>query len=81
MHWRWSESDAIQKVDPMINPKDGSTIPKWLGGTPYLVTGQTINIAVVKYHPGEEDPDDPFTLVNNNEQIATVTASRMYRLS
>jgi hypothetical protein len=43
-----------------------------LRGTPYLVPRQTIDIAVVKFNPGEDNPDDPFTLVNG-EQIAVET--------
>ena len=76
MHWRWSKEG-----DTMIEPSTDNDLirePLPIGssyenlvGTPNLVPGQTIAINIVKYNPGEEDPDDPSTLLTNNEQIAT----------
>jgi hypothetical protein len=66
MHWRWSS-----ETDIMLEPStDAKVTDQNLKGTPYLVPGQTIAIALVKYHPGEEDPDDPSKLLDN-ERIAT----------
>jgi hypothetical protein len=73
MHWRWSAITFGKRVDPMVNPiTDNPITDEKLRGTPYLASNQDINIIVVKYHAGEDDPDDPLTLVNN-EQIATTT--------
>jgi hypothetical protein len=39
-------------------------------GEPYLVPDQTIDIAIVKFNEGEQDPVEPLSLVNG-ETIAT----------
>lgn len=67
MHWRWSASTFPARIDPLIDPIFGDPKPENLRGTPYLVAGQTINLYLVKYHPGEENPDDPSILVNGEE--------------
>jgi hypothetical protein len=72
LHWRWSEIKAIGNIDPMVEPSNDRPIDESQRGKPYLVPGQTIAIAIVKHNAGEEDPDDPSTLLNN-EQIATAT--------
>jgi hypothetical protein len=75
IHWRWSSIGTLQpfvSVDPMVEPSTDQPIAEGLRGTPYLVPGQTIDIAVVKFNPGEDNPDDPFTLVND-EKIAVET--------
>jgi hypothetical protein len=76
LHWRWSEIKAIGNIDPMVEPSDDKPIDASLRGKPYLVPGQTIAIAIVKHNAGEEDPDDPSTLLNN-EQIATATGLKI----
>ena len=68
MHWRWPKVPAGE--DSMVEPSTGETL-SGIKGTPNLVPGQTIAIAMVKFKPGEEDPDDPSTLLNG-EQLATV---------
>jgi hypothetical protein len=76
MHWRWSEVKAIGNVDPLVEPTDDKSIDESLRGKPYLVPGQTIAIAIAKHTAGEDDPDDPSTLLNN-EQIATATGIKI----
>jgi hypothetical protein len=81
MHWRWSDIKASVAapstfgnfVDPEVEPSTGEDISHVDAGTPYLVPLQTIDIGFVKYNQGEDqDPDDPFTLVNG-ERIAATT--------
>ena len=40
-----------------------------LAGTPYLVPGQTIDIGIVKFKPGEQPP----TVVNNADPLSLVS--------
>lgn len=76
MHWRWAGTGAIggaiptmaPNIDPMVVPSTDDPIDPGLRGEPYLVPDQTINITIVKYHQGEEDPDDPAALVNQHKQ-------------
>jgi hypothetical protein len=75
-HWRWSEIKAIGNIDPMVEPSNDQPIDESQRGKPYLVPGQTIAIAIVKHNAGEEDPDDPSTLLDN-EQIATATGLKI----
>ncbi len=65
MHWNWAGF-----ADPLVEPSDDTVIDKTFNGTPYLVPGQTIAVAVVKSQGGE-DPNDPSSLLDG-EQIATV---------
>lgn len=64
MHWRWASI-----VDPLVDPvnNENDAFPA-SGGDPYLVPGQTIDIAVVKASsvPSEEDPDEPSALVTGD---------------
>jgi len=62
MHWRWA--DMTPDVDPMVDTITDGRIPSHYEGLPYLVPGQTIDVAVVKYNPNEKYTEDPTTLVN-----------------
>jgi hypothetical protein len=55
----------------LVEPSTDSIFDEKLHGVPYLVPGQTIQIAIAKFNPGEEDPDNPLDLLTNKEQIAT----------
>ncbi len=81
MHWRWGESKIPVRIDPMVEPSTGEPLSGVSPGTPNLVPGQTIAIAIVKDNPGEEDPDDIFTLLNPPEQIATARAAGTGKLT
>jgi peptidoglycan hydrolase-like protein with peptidoglycan-binding domain len=76
MHWRWGDSRVpanywIRKLDPMVEPSNNNPI-SGSTGTPYLVPGQTIDIAVVRDNPGEAVfPDNPFLKANG--QIISTT--------
>jgi hypothetical protein len=77
MHWRWGDiqpafRDPVFPVDPLVNPFTGTTVQGSSRGKPYLVEGQTIDIAIVKAssNPSEQDPDDPLSLAKNGETIA-----------
>jgi hypothetical protein len=48
-------------------------VPDRLEGEPYLVPGQTIDVAIVKYHAQEAYPTDPTTLVNGETIGSTKT--------
>jgi hypothetical protein len=71
MHWRWGKPRGVS-IDPLIDPLTRTTFDEGFEGKPYLVPGQTIDIAVIKESsdPAETDPDDPFPLVNDGETIA-----------
>jgi len=73
MHWRWSGIFMTKKVDVLVEPSSDKPVDEALRGKPYLVPLQTIDIAIVKFNDneGEKDPDNPLTLANNKEQIAT----------
>jgi peptidoglycan hydrolase-like protein with peptidoglycan-binding domain len=79
MHWRWGDTRVpanywIRKLDPMIEPSNDSSI-SGSTGTPYLVPGQTIDVAVVRDNPGEPVfPDNPFLKANG--QIISTTDDR-----
>jgi len=83
IHWRLSDVEKTKLVDPMVEPSTGGSLvnptlsketidalDESLRGKPNLVPGQTISIAIVNYHPEEDDPDDPSILLNN-ETLAT----------
>jgi hypothetical protein len=74
MHWRWGDVHTHHgHLDPMVEPSDDTRVsaPK---GTPYLVPGQSIKIAVVRDKNGEAPfPDDPALKANDNEIISTTT--------
>jgi hypothetical protein len=80
MHWRWGDPVG-KKLDPLVDPLSGATFPDGYEGEPYLVSGQTIDVAVVKASsdPSEQDPDDPLSLVNG-ETIAVNSADRDHLL-
>ena len=86
MHWRWNGPllDPVQTasdplIDVLVEPSDDGRIDPLLAGTPYLVSGQKIDIGIVKFNSAEqkflnpssfERPNaDPFSFANNNEQI------------
>ena len=77
MHWRWGDvpNPVMIKVDPLVEPSDGTRFDPSNAGTPYLAPGQTIDIAVLKSHglsswQGFLDPDEPERLVYDRESIA-----------
>jgi hypothetical protein len=96
IHWRWGGTGVMNKdykilnwaitpnVDVMIDPFNDNRIPENQRGTPYLVPGQTIDVAVVKVKENaaeEEDPDWPFSPeIVNNEKIADTTICEYYRI-
>ena len=59
-------------IDPLVEPSYDSTFAPINSGQPYLVPGQKIDMAIVKFNPSEQSKpiDDPFSLANN-EIIAT----------
>jgi hypothetical protein len=73
MHWRWGDipNPRFVSIDPLVDPLTGSTFPESDRGKPYLVPGQTIDIAIVKAssNPSKRDPDDPRTLVTAGEAL------------
>ena len=76
MHWRWGDvpNPVMIKVDPLVEPSDGTRFDPSNAGTPYLTPGQTIDIAVLKSYGLSSwknflDPDEPERLVNR-ESIA-----------
>jgi hypothetical protein len=75
IHWRWGDidpafTDPLFPIDPLVNPFTGTTLEGRERGKPYLVPGQTIDVAIVKHNPGEEDPDDPLSLAKEGESLA-----------
>jgi hypothetical protein len=77
MYWRWSGSGTFEteavgdiwlnplpNVDPMVEPATDGDIQEVLRGQPYLAPGQKIEIAILEAKTGEEDPDDPFSLID-----------------
>jgi hypothetical protein len=70
MHWRWG-NPLLKHLDPLIDPFTSTQFTAADRGKPYLVPGQTIDIAVVKAspNPSEQDPDNPLSLANG-EPIA-----------
>ena len=81
MHWRWNGlANAVRIpfgsgafIDPLVEPSDDSTFAPVDSGQPYLVPGQKIDMAIVKFDPSEQSKpiDDPLSLANN-EIIATI---------
>ncbi|HEU4822553.1 MAG TPA: hypothetical protein VFS97_03945 [Nitrososphaeraceae archaeon] len=71
IHWRWG--DMTPTIDPLVDPITDSPVPDSLEGDPYLVPGQTIDVAIVKYHSQEAYPTDPTTLVNGETIGSTKT--------
>ena len=85
LHWRWSSSKH-PAIDPLVNPlgvpgQPGYQIPETFRGKPFLITSNALNdqipvknelnMAVVNYNPSEDDPNDPLSLANDREIIAT----------
>ena len=72
IHWRWSQSSAPIKVDPMVEPSDYKSIGVAGRGKPNLVPGQTIQIGIVKVDNNTpRDPDYPLSLIKEPKTIAT----------
>src|SRR5207249_4585532 len=61
-HWRWGTTVNVVH-------------PPFPAGTPIIPPGsnQDVDFAVVRWHPGEEHPDDFLTLVNDNPLVGTGT--------
>ena len=84
MHWRWNGGLPGSKdplIDVLVEPSDDNRINFRLAGTPYLVSGQKIDVGIVKFKDAEQDffinpassdrPNaDPLSLARNVEQIA-----------
>jgi hypothetical protein len=69
MHWRWGDVHVTgygRPLDPLVEPTNDANLTGIVTrGTPYLVPGQTIDIALTRFNPAEESyPDDPSVLVN-----------------
>ena len=62
LHWRWA--DMTPTIDPLVDTVTDLPVLNSQEGEPYLVPGQTIDVAVVKYHPQEAYLTDPTILVN-----------------
>ena len=61
MHWRWNGPllDPVQTasdplIDVLVEPSDDGRIDPLLAGTPYLVSGQKIDIGIVKFNSAEQ---------------------------
>jgi hypothetical protein len=84
MHLRWG--DMTPTIDPLVFPITDSPVcytdaPSTspctsYEGEPYLVPGQTIDIALVKYSPQEAFPTDPTALVNGENIGSTKTKTQ-----
>ncbi len=87
-HWRWSSiktpwlsgltfGGIPPAVDPMREPSNNAIIAEALRGTPYLVPGQSIDVAIVKDNPSDPKPDTVNSLVNN-ENIAAISFKEIW---
>jgi hypothetical protein len=76
MHLRWGDVllTPYGRLDPRTEPSTDEDLSRIVSaGTPYVVPGQTIDIAVIKYNSAEnQDPDNP-TALANRESIATAS--------
>jgi hypothetical protein len=63
IHWRWGN------VSNLVSPG----FPSFTDGEPLIPPGsnQDVDFAVVRWHPGEEHPDDFRTLVNGEALLGT----------
>jgi hypothetical protein len=68
VHWRWG--DMTPTIDPLVDTITDRSVGDSKEGEPYLVPGQTIDVAVVRYYPQETYSIDPLRLVNG-ELIGT----------
>jgi hypothetical protein len=62
LHWRWGGSNN-PALDPLVDPFTGAQVRGAAPGSPYLVQGQTIKIAVTADN-GEGDVRNPMALVD-----------------
>ena len=70
MHWRWKPNLA----DVLIDSETDQSIDPKLAGTPYLVPGQTIDIGIVQFKPGEQPP----MVVNNADPLSLVSGETIF---
>ena len=61
MHWRWGDVSITGHgpLDKLVEPSNDANLTGFVTrGTAYLVAGQTIDIALTKFKPAEEqDPE------------------------